>query len=312
MTTILKGKRIFVAGDRGMVGGALLRRLAMEKATLLTATRQDMDLTNQAAVKHWMTENRPDIVFLAAAKVGGIMANATYPADFLYENLMIEANLIHAAFETKVEKLVFLGSTCIYPKLAPQPIREDSLLTGPLELTNEWYAIAKIAGIKLCQAYAKQHGCNFISAQPTNLYGPGDNYDLATGHVLPALISKAHSAKLAGASELVVWGTGTPLREFLHVDDLADAVVHLAQVYDHSDPVNVGSEREVSIRQLAEMVCAAVDFKGHLVFDTAKPDGTPRKLTDSSKLHGLGWNKARDLASGITQTYAEALASDRL
>jgi GDP-L-fucose synthase len=307
--TSLAGKRVFVAGHRGMVGSALLRRLATEQATLLTASRQDMDLTNQAAVNHWMTANRPDIAFLAAAKVGGILANATYPADFLYENLMIEANLIHAAYNTKVEKLVFLGSTCIYPKLAPQPIKEDSLLTGPLEPTNEWYAIAKIAGIKLCQAYAKQHGCNFISAQPTNLYGPGDNYNLASSHVLPALLSKAHRAKATGASELVVWGSGTPLREFLHVDDLADAVVHLAKVYSESDPVNVGSEHEVTIRQLATLVCDAVGFKGQLVFDASKPDGTPRKLTDSSKLHALGWNNARDLASGIAQTYADAVAS---
>ena len=307
-TTTLHDKRVFVAGHRGMVGGALVRRLASENATVLTATRQQLDLTSQSAVQNWFGIEKPEIVFLAAAKVGGILANSTYPATFLYENMMIEANVIHAAYQTGVEKLVFLGSTCIYPKLAPQPIHEDSLLTGPLEPTNEWYAIAKIAGIKLCQAYTTQYGCNFISAQPTNLYGPGDNYDLANSHVLPALLRKAHIAKLENASELVVWGSGSPLREFLHVDDLADAVVHLAKNYSGLDPVNVGSEKEVSIRQLAELVCEIVGFKGKLVFDASKPDGTPRKLTNSSRLHSLGWNKARDLRTGITSTYRLAVA----
>ncbi len=305
----LKATRVFVAGHRGMVGAALVRRLSSEGCEVLTATRQELDLTNQQAVTSWMAKARPDVVFLAAAKVGGILANATYPAAFLYENLMIEANVIHAAHQEKVRKLLFLGSTCIYPKMAPQPIHEDSLLTGPLEPTNEWYAIAKIAGLKLAQAYAKEHGDNFISVQPTNLYGPGDNYDLKASHVLPALLRKAHNAKQSGATELVVWGSGTPLREFLHVDDLADAVVFLAKTYSGFEPVNIGSGAEVSIRQLAELVCKTVGFQGKLVFDASKPDGTPRKLSDCSRLHGLGWNRARGLEQGLAETYAAALAS---
>jgi GDP-L-fucose synthase len=304
---VLPGKRVFVAGHLGMVGGALLRRLQNEQATLLTASRAELDLTNQSNVQNWFIKNKPDIVFLAAAKVGGILANASYPASFLYENMMIEANVIEASHKASVEKLVFLGSTCIYPKLAPQPISEDSLLTGPLEPTNEWYAIAKIAGIKLCQAYNQQYGCNFISAQPTNLYGPGDNYDLKNSHVLPALLQKAHTAKQSGEKQLVIWGSGTPLREFLHVDDLADAVVHLAKNYSGSEPVNVGSESEISIRDLATMICEVVGFEGELVFDHTKPDGTPRKLTNSQRLHKLGWNNARGLRTGIEQTYAHAL-----
>jgi GDP-L-fucose synthase len=306
----LKGCRIFVAGHRGMVGGALVRRLGSEGATMLTAARQELNLIDQASVTNWINNNKPDVVFLAAAKVGGIFANSTYPAEFLYENLMIEANVIHAAHNAGVKKLVFLGSTCIYPKLAPQPIKEESLLTGPLEATNEWYAIAKIAGIKLCQAYRQQYGDDFISAQPTNLYGPGDNYDLNNSHVLPALLRKAHTAKLQNAKELVVWGTGTPLREFLHVDDLADAVVHLAKNYSGADPVNVGSGAEVSIRALAEQVCKTVGFKGELKFDTTKPDGTPRKLTDTTKLQSLGWSSARGLQEGLASTYADAIAKD--
>jgi GDP-L-fucose synthase len=306
----LKGRRIFVAGHRGMVGGALVRRLGSEGATMLTAARQELNLIDQASVTNWINNNKPDVVFLAAAKVGGIFANSTYPAEFLYENLMIEANVIHAAHNVGVKKLVFLGSTCIYPKLAPQPIKEESLLTGPLEATNEWYAIAKIAGIKLCQAYRQQYGDDFISAQPTNLYGPGDNYDLNNSHVLPALLRKAHTAKLQNAKELVVWGTGTPLREFLHVDDLADAVVHLAKNYSGADPVNVGSGAEVSIRALAEQVCKTVGFKGELKFDTTKPDGTPRKLTDTTKLQSLGWSSARGLQEGLASTYADAIAKD--
>jgi GDP-L-fucose synthase len=306
--THLKGKKIFVAGHRGMVGGALVRRLQTEGATLLTASRAELDLTSQADVQRWFETHKPDIVFLAAAKVGGILANATYPASFLYENLMIESNVIDASHKASVEKLVFLGSTCIYPKMAPQPIHEDSLLTGPLEPTNEWYAVAKIAGIKLCQAYNQQYGCNFISAQPTNLYGPGDNYDLLNSHVLPALLRKAHNAKNNGEKQLVIWGSGKPLREFLHVDDLADAVVHLAKHYAGREPVNVGSEVEITIKDLAAMVCQVVGFTGDLVFDASKPDGTPRKLTDSSRLHALGWNNARDLRTGITSTYAQALA----
>lgn len=299
----LKGKRVWVAGHRGMVGSALVRRLSTEDCDILTASKAELDLLRQDAVENWMAENSPDVIFLAAAKVGGIHANNTRPAEFLYENLMIEANVIHAAYKAEVEKLVFLGSTCIYPKYAPQPIPESALLTGSLEPTNEWYAIAKIAGIKLCQAYRRQYGCDFIAAQPTNLYGPGDNYDLDNSHVLPALLRKAHEAKITGAEELVVWGSGTPLREFLHVDDLADAVVHLAKVYSDEEHVNVGSGQEVSIRELAALVCKAVSFKGKLVFDASKPDGTPRKLSDISKLKKLGWDTSRTLREGIKAAY---------
>lgn len=303
----LKAKRVWVAGHRGMVGSALVRRLALEDCSVLTVGRDQVDMRRQVDVENWMTSHKPQVVFLAAAKVGGINANNIYPAEFLYENLMIEANIIHAAYKVGVEKLVFLGSTCIYPKLALQPIAEESLLTGPLEPTNEWYAIAKIAGIKLCQAYRKQYGCDFIAVQPTNLYGPGDNYDLANSHVLPALLRKAHEAKLRGDPTFTVWGSGTPLREFLHVDDLADAVVHLAKNFDGDSHVNVGSGQEVSIRKLAEMICAEVGFKGQLDFDATKPDGTPRKLCDVSKLKALGWDGARDLKTGLTQTYANFL-----
>jgi GDP-L-fucose synthase len=306
----LKGKKIWVAGHRGMVGSALVRRLSTEDCDILTASKADLDLLRQDAVENWMTENSPEVIFLAAAKVGGIHANNTRPAEFLYENLMIEANVIHAAYKAGVEKLVFLGSTCIYPKYAPQPIQESALLTGPLEPTNEWYAVAKIAGIKLCQAYRRQYGCDFIAAQPTNLYGPGDNYDLDNSHVLPALLRKAHEAKMAGAEELVVWGSGTPLREFLHVDDLADAVVHLAKVYSDEEHVNVGSGHEISIRSLAELVCEVVGFKGTLVFDSAKPDGTPRKLSDVSKLMGMGWSMGRTIEAGVRQTYQTTFSCD--
>jgi GDP-L-fucose synthase len=309
----LKGKRVFVAGHRGMVGSALVRRLASESvAEILTESRSTLDLLNQASVDTWMHAKKPDVVLLAAAKVGGILANSTYPASFIYENLMIEANLIHSAWKSGVKKLVFLGSTCIYPKMAPQPIKEESLLTGPLELTNEWYAIAKIAGIKLCQAYRKQYGSDFISVQPTNLYGPGDNYDLQAGHVLPALIRKAYEAKLANAKELVVWGSGKPLREFLHVDDLADAVIYVTKNYSAADPLNIATGHEVTIGELAKHVCAAVGFKGKLVFDSSKPDGTPRKLADCTNLHALGWKRARDLETGIAQTFAHAIQAGEL
>ena len=304
----LEGKSVWVAGHRGMVGSALVRRLQPEKCSVLTASRDDADLTCQEEVERWMKVNRPQVVFLAAAKVGGIQANNSYPAQFLYENLMIEANIIHAAFKAGVEKLVFLGSTCIYPKLAPQPIPEEALLTGPLEPTNEWYAIAKIAGIKLCQAYRQQYGCDFIAAQPTNLYGPGDNYDLETSHVLPALLRKAHEAKVSAAKTLTVWGSGTPLREFLHVDDLADAVAFLGKNYSGDSHINVGSGEEVSIRELAEAVCKVVGFGGTLEFDASKPDGTPRKLSDVSKLKDLGWNSARRLEDGLSDTYARFLS----
>ncbi len=310
MSYALKGKRIWVAGHCGMVGSALVRRLATEDCEVLTASRQDCDLTDQHAVRRWLAEHQPQAVVLAAAKVGGIHANDTRPAEFLYENLMIEANVIHAAHAAGVEKLLFLGSSCIYPKLAPQPLREDYLLTGPLEPTNEWYAIAKIAGIKLCQAYRKQYGADFISAQPTNLYGPGDNYDLTTSHVLPALLRKFHEAKVAGADHVTVWGSGTPLREFLHVDDLADALVFLLQRYSGPVPVNVGSGQEVSIRDLAGLIAEVVGFSAALRFDATKPDGTPRKLLDCSLLHSMGWNRARPLREGLTQTYADWLGSE--
>ncbi|SHO62309.1 GDP-L-fucose synthase [Pseudoxanthobacter soli DSM 19599] len=303
----LAGKRVWVAGHRGMVGSALVRRLAREGCEVLTASRADADLKNQAQTSAWVERNRPDAVFLAAAKVGGIMANDTYPADFLYDNLMIEANIIEASFRVGVEKLLFLGSSCIYPKFAPQPIVEDALLTGPLEPTNEWYAIAKIAGIKLAQAYRKQHGADFISAMPTNLYGPGDNFDLNSSHVMPALIRKAHEAKLAGAASITIWGTGTPRREFLHVDDCADACVHLMKVYSDTVHVNVGSGEDVTIRELAELVCKVVGFSGDIVCDTSKPDGTPRKLMSADKLRGLGWKPSIALEAGIRDAYTAFL-----
>jgi GDP-L-fucose synthase len=311
MTFDLGGKRVWVAGHRGMVGGALMRRLAGDNCEILTVPRAEVDMRNQTQVDAWMKAAKPQVVFVAAAKVGGIHANNTKPAEFLYDNLMIEANIIHKAYEIGVEKLVFLGSTCIYPKLAAQPILEESLLTGPLEPTNEWYAIAKIAGIKLCQAYRRQYGRDFIAAQPTNLYGPGDNYDLTTSHVLPALLRKAHEAKLRGDSTLTVWGSGKPLREFLHVDDLADAVVHLAKHHSGEEHINIGSGEEISIRDLALQICNVVGFKGELVFDATKPDGTPRKLCDVSKLKALGWNRARKLDMGLKQTYQDFLKRDQ-
>lgn len=308
----LAGKRVWIAGHSGMVGSALVRRLATGDCQLLTATHSELDLIRQADVETWMDANRPDVVFLAAAKVGGIHANNSFPAEFLYNNMMMEANVIHSAWKTGVQKLVFLGSTCIYPRLAPQPMPEDALLSGPLEPTNEWYAIAKIAGIKLCQAYRKQYGSDFIAAQPTNLYGPGDNYDLETSHVLPALLRKAHEAKHANAQSMTVWGSGRPLREFLHVDDLADAVVFLAQNYSGHSHVNIGSGEEVSIRTLAELVCDTVGFEGRLAFDASKPDGTPRKLADVSLLTSMGWSRARSLEDGLAQTYADYLQTLRV
>jgi GDP-L-fucose synthase len=299
----LVGKRVFVAGHRGMVGSALVRRLASEGCTVLTATRQQLDLGRQEAVERWMAEHRPDTVFVAAAKVGGILANDTYPADFLYQNLAIEANLIHTAYQVGVKKLVFLGSACIYPKFAPQPITEDALLSGPLEPSNEWYAIAKIAGIKLCRAYRRQHGCDFVSAMPANLYGPGDNFDLQASHVLPALIRKFHEAKLAGAKEVVTWGTGTPRREFLHADDCADALVLIMKLYSAEEHINVGSGEDLPISELAQLVARIVGFEGRIVSDLTKPDGTPRKLMSGEKLKALGWRPKIDLETGIRQTY---------
>lgn len=300
----LKGKRVFVAGHRGMVGSALVRRLASEDCEVVSVPRTRVDLRRQSDVDGWMQSVRPEVVFLAAAKVGGILANARAPADFLYDNLMIEANLIAAAHRVRVEKLVFLGSSCIYPKLAPQPIEEGALLTGPLEPTNEWYAIAKIAGIKLAQAYRAQHGCDFISAMPTNLYGPGDNFDLDTSHVLPALIRKADEARRADAPEIVIWGTGTPRREFLHVDDCADALVHLAKTYSGADHVNVGSGEDISIDELARLVARVVGYQGTIAHDLTKPDGTPRKLMSGARLKALGWTPRIDLEAGIRSVYA--------
>lgn len=305
----LTGKRVYVAGHKGMVGAALVRRLEQEDCTVLTSDRST-DLREQAAVRGWMAKARPDVVIVAAAKVGGILANDSFPAEFLYDNLMIEANLIEAARQEQAEKLLFLGSSCIYPKLADQPIREDALLTGPLEPTNEWYAIAKIAGIKLCQSYRRQYGCDFISAMPTNLYGPGDNYDLAGSHVLPALIRKAHEAKAAGAASIEIWGTGSPRREFLHVDDLADGCIFLLKHYSGEGHINLGSGTDITIAELAEKVCAIVGFTGTITMDTGKPDGTPRKLMSGEKMAEMGWAPRIDLTQGITHAYAEFLAGN--
>lgn len=300
----LTGKRVYVAGHRGMVGSAICRRLEREgPAEIITATHSDVDLIDQAATRAFLAHTKPDAMFVAAAKVGGIQANDTYPADFLYDNLMIEANLIHGAHEVGVEKLMFLGSSCIYPKFAEQPIREDSLLNGPLEPTNEWYAIAKIAGIKLCQAYRRQHGNDFISAMPTNLYGPGDNYDLETSHVIPALLRKAHHAKLSGADSMEIWGTGTPRREFLHADDLADACIFLMKTYSDFEHVNVGSGEDLPIKELARLIMEVVGFEGTLTHDTSKPDGTPRKLMSAERLRAMGWSPSISLRDGLAHAY---------
>jgi GDP-L-fucose synthase len=306
----LAGKRVWVAGHRGMVGAALLRRLQREGCELLTVGRDAVDLRNPAQVGDWMAQSRPDAIFLAAAKVGGILANDSYPADFLYDNLMIQANVVEAARRGGVGKVLLLGSSCIYPKLAPIPIQEDALLSGPLEPTNQWYAIAKIAGVKLGQAYRRQHGLDVISAMPTNLYGPGDNFDLNASHVLPALIRKAHEAKRSGARQFVIWGSGAPLREFLHVGDCADALVHLMQVYSDEEHVNVGSGEDIAIYDLARMVAEVVGFDGEIVRDLSKPDGTPRKLMSADKLHGLGWRATTPLRTGLEQVYAWYLANE--
>lgn len=303
MTYDLNKKRVWVAGHRGMVGAAVVRRLSSEGCDVITAGRDVVDLKRQSEVEAFLLDARPDAIVMAAAKVGGILANDSRPAEFLYDNLIIEANVVQAAHEANVNRLLFLGSSCIYPKFAPQPIPEDALLTGRLEPTNEWYAIAKIAGIKLGQAYRRQYGRDYISAMPTNLYGPGDNFDLASSHVMPALIRKAHEAKLAGADAITVWGTGSPKREFLHVDDCADALVFLLRTFSSDEHVNVGSGSDISILDLTRLVCDIVGFEGEIVHDLSKPDGTPRKLMSANRLRDMGWTPSIELRRGIAETY---------
>ncbi|MGV8833387.1 MAG: GDP-L-fucose synthase [Devosia sp.] len=305
----LQGKKIFVAGHGGMVGSALVRRLAGEGAEIITAARAELDLLRQADVEAFIARTRPDVLVVAAARVGGILANQSYPADFLMDNLLIETNLMRAAHENDVGRLMFLGSSCIYPRLASQPITEDALLTGPLETTNEWYAIAKIAGIKMAQAYRRQHGRDYICAMPTNLYGPGDNFDPMSSHVMPALLRKAHDAKQAGDRQITIWGTGTPRREFLHVDDCADAIVFLLKSYSGESHVNVGSGTDLTIVELTQLVCDVVGFKGEIVHDLTKPDGTPRKLMSADRLRAMGWSPRIDLREGIESTYQWFLAN---
>lgn len=303
----LKNKKIFIAGHNGMVGRALLRRLATEDAELLTIDKNKLDLRNQHAVNAWINNNKPDIIILAAATVGGIHANQSFPANFLYNNLMIAANVINAAKECNVEKLLFLGSACIYPKITPQPIKEEALLTDSLEPTNSWYAIAKIAGLKLTEAYRIQYNCNFISCMPTNLYGPFDNYDLQNSHVFPALLRKIHEAKQNNQSIVSIWGTGTPRREFLYVDDLADACTHLIQHYSENTTINVGTGKDITINELAKKIANIVKYNGEFIYDPNKPDGTPQRLLDISKLQKLGWNAKTDLETGIKLCYEDYL-----
>ncbi|BAL76051.1 GDP-L-fucose synthase [Bradyrhizobium cosmicum] len=305
----LKGRSVYVAGHRGMVGSAIARRLAREDVKLVTVDRREVDLCNQAAVFDWFGRVRPQVVFLAAAKVGGIVANNTLRAEFIYENIAIAANVIQAAHQSGAEKLMFLGSSCIYPKLAAQPLREDSVLTGPLEPTNEPYAIAKIAGIKMAEAYRSQYGCDFISVMPTNLYGPGDNYHPELSHVVAALISRFHEAKIAGAGSVVVWGTGTPRREFLYVDDMADACVHLMKTYSGAELINIGTGEDITIAEFARVVAEIVGYSGEIAFDSSRPDGTPRKLLDVSRLEKLGWRAKTSLHDGLRQAY-EAYRAD--
>lgn len=299
----LAGKRIWIAGQRGMVGGALVRRLGGMGCELVPDRPERIDLRRQADVEAWLESVRPDAIVIAAARVGGILANNSYPVDFLEDNLLIETNIIGTAHRIGVDRLLFLGSSCIYPRLAEQPITEDALLTGPLETTNQWYAVAKIAGIKLTQAYRRQHGRDYISAMPTNLYGPGDNFDLDSSHVLPALIRKAHEAKRAGAPTMTIWGSGTPMREFMHVDDCADALVFLLQHYSGDEHVNVGTGSDIAIGELAALVASIVGFEGEIVLDRSRPDGTPRKLLSNAKLAGLGWSPRIALEDGIRATY---------
>lgn len=304
----LSGKRVYVAGHRGMVGSALVRRLVREGVKIVTIDRGNLDLCNQAAVFDWFAKVKPQVVFLAAAKVGGIVANDTLRADFIYDNIAIATNVIHAAHLNGAEKLMFLGSSCIYPKLAPQPLREDMVLTGPLEPTNEPYAIAKLAGIKMVEAYRSQYGNDFISVMPTNLYGPGDNYHPEHSHVVAALIRRFHEAKLAGAKSVVVWGTGTPRREFLYVDDMADACVHLMKVYSGAGLVNIGAGKDITIAEFSRLVADVVHYEGEITFDTSRPDGTPRKLLDVRRLEELGWHARTSLADGLKQAYAAYLS----
>ncbi|MCX8252493.1 bifunctional GDP-fucose synthetase: GDP-4-dehydro-6-deoxy-D-mannose epimerase and GDP-4-dehydro-6-L-deoxygalactose reductase [Beijerinckiaceae bacterium RH AL1] len=296
-------RRIWVAGHNGMVGSAIVRQLKASGETVLSVSRQDLDLRDQGAVTSWLLRNRPDAIIFAAAKVGGILANDTLPADFIYDNLILEANVINGAHQAGVDRLVFLGSSCIYPRMAAQPIKEESLLSGPLEPTNEWYAVAKIAGIKLCQAYRKQYGRKYISVMPCNLYGPRDNFDLKSSHVLPALVHRFHLAKIDNLPEVVVWGTGQPLREFLHVDDLANGVVFCLDNYDEYEHINCGSGLETSIKDLAHLVRDVVGYEGALVFDETKPDGTPRKVMDSSRMRALGWKPVISLEDGVRHSY---------
>jgi len=306
-----ENSKIYIAGHRGLVGSAIVRKLRQEGYTdLLTATSKELDLREQAVTRDFFAQERPDYVFLAAARVGGILANNTYPADFIYQNLMIEANVIESARLSGVKKLLCLGSTCIYPQMAPQPLKEEYLLTGPLEPTNEWYAVAKIAGIKMCQAYQRQYGSKFISAMPTNLYGPEDNFDLESSHVMPALIRKFHEAKVANEPTVTVWGSGKPLREFLHVDDCAAACLFLMDQYDDEGIVNIGVGEDITIAELARLVGEVVGYQGDIVYDASKPDGTPRKLVDTSKINGLGWRAGIPLQEGISSTYQWFLDND--
>lgn len=306
-----KNAKIYVAGHRGMVGSAIVRKLeTLGYQNIVTRTSKELDLRNQAQVEKFFAEEKPDYVFLAAAKVGGIHANNVYRADFIYENIMIQSNVIHQSFVNQVKKLMFLGSSCIYPKMAPQPLKEEYLLTGVLEPTNEPYAIAKIAGIKMCESYRLQYGCDFISVMPTNLYGPNDNYDLNNSHVLPALLRKFHEAKVAGKQEVIVWGSGSPKREFLHADDLAEACLYLMENYSEPELVNIGTGVDLSIKELAEMISRIVGFEGSIVWDSSKPDGTPRKLMDVSKLHRSGWKHKIELEEGIRSVYAEILEKE--